>query len=81
MPRERLKQKSCKTDSSFRKTALQRDGEITGTEPENGHSEKTAIANVQERNYGRKGSGDEMGNSGEMEEYLTGCQRIRKRTD
>lgn len=39
-------------DSSFRKMALQRDGEITGTEPENGHSEKTAIANVQERNYG-----------------------------
>lgn len=31
-------------DSSFRKMALQRDGEITGTEPKNGHSEKTAIA-------------------------------------
>ena len=68
-------------DSSFRKMALQRDGEITGTEPENGHSDKKTIANVQERNYGRKGSGDEMGKSGEMEEYLTGCQRIRKRTD
>ena len=44
-------------------------------------SREASLAVVQERNYGRKGSGDEMGNSGEMEEYLTGCQRIRKRTD
>lgn len=61
--------------------ALQRDGEITGTEPENGHSDKKTIANVQERNYGRKGSGNGMGKSGEMEEYLTWCQWIRKSTD
>lgn len=68
-------------DSSFRKMALQSDGEITGTEPQNGHSEKKAVANVQERNYGRKGSGNGMGKSGDMEEYLTGCQWMRKRMD
>ena len=81
MPWKRLKQESCIADSSFRKMALQRDGEITGTEPENGHSDKKTIANVQERNYGWKGSGNGMGKSGEMEEYLTWCQWIRKRTD